>query len=72
MHGLVMGDLMSGFEPEAPWARDLARRVADVMAVEATHFLDATSLAGESYRARFAVRGPDPSLNALLSLARIE
>jgi hypothetical protein len=71
MHGLVMGDLMSGFEPEAPWARDLARRVADVMAVEATHFLDATSLAAESYRARFAVRGPDPSLEALLRLARL-
>ena len=72
MHGLAMGDLMSGFEPEAPWAADLARRVADVMAVEATHFLDATSLAAESYRARFAVHGPDPSLNALLRLARVE
>jgi hypothetical protein len=71
-HGLAMGDLMSGFEPEAPWATDLARRVAEVMAVEATHFLDATSLPAESYRARFAVRGPDPSLNALLRLARVE
>jgi hypothetical protein len=72
MHGLAMGDLMSGFEPEAPWAADLARRVADVMAVEVTHFLDATSLAAENYRARFAVHGPDPSLNALLRFARVE
>jgi hypothetical protein len=72
IHGLAMGDLMSGFEPEAPWAEELARRVAEVMAVEATHFLDATSLAAESYRARFAVRGCDPSLNALLRFARVE
>src|SRR5262249_8672669 len=72
MHGLVMGDLMSGFEPEAPWAADLARRVAQVMVVEGTHFLNATSLAADRYRARFALRGPDSSLNALLRLARIE
>ena len=72
VHGLAMGDLMSGFEPEAPWAGELARRMAEVMAVEATHFLDATSLAAESYRARFAVRGCDPSLDGLLRLARVE
>jgi len=65
-----MEDLMSGLEPEAPWTSALARKVADVMSVEATHFLDATSLAADSYRQRFAVRGRDPSLEALLALAR--
>ena len=71
MHGLAMDDLMNGFEPEAPWGADLARRVAEVMEVEATHFLNATSLAPDRYRARFAVRGPDPSLKSLLRLARL-
>ena len=66
-----MDDLMNGFEPEAPWGADLARRVAEVMEVEATHFLNATSLAPDRYRARFAVCGPDPSLEALLRLARL-
>jgi hypothetical protein len=72
MHGLAMGDLMSGFEPEAPWAADLARRVTEVMLVEGPHFLNATSLAEDRYRSRFAVRGPHPSLEPLLRLARLE
>jgi len=72
MHGLAMEDLMTGFEPDAPWAADLASRVAEVMRHEANHFLDATSMAPESYRVRFGARGPHPSLDALLRLARLE
>ncbi|HTR62850.1 MAG TPA: hypothetical protein VMH37_14160 [Candidatus Binataceae bacterium] len=72
MHGLAMEDLMAGFEPDAPWAGDLARRVADVMRHEESHFLDATSMATENYRRRFGTRGRHPSLDALLRLAPVE
>lgn len=72
LHGLAMGDLMRDFEPEAPWAIDLAQRVADVMAHEAGHFLSATSLAEDRYRELFGARGPHPSLDVLLRLVRVE
>lgn len=72
MHGLAMEDLMAGFDPQAPWAADLARRVADVMRDEEDHFLDATSIARETYRVRFGARRPHPSLAALLRLAPVE
>ncbi len=72
MHGLAMEDLMTGFEPAAPWAAELAHRVADVMAHEADHFLNATSLAADRYRELFGVRGRHPSLEPLLRLTRQE
>ena len=72
IHGLAMEDLMTGFDADAEWAGDLARRVADVMRHEEGHFLDATSMAPESYRLRFGARGRHPSLDALLRLAHVE
>jgi hypothetical protein len=72
MHGLGMGDLMSGFEPEASWAAELARRMGDVMRHEEGHFLNATSLTRERYRERFGARGHHPSLDELLNLAHTE
>ena len=72
IHGLAMEDLMTGFDADAEWAGDLARRVVDVMRHEEGHFLDATSMAPESYRLRFGARGRHPSLDALLRLARLE
>jgi hypothetical protein len=72
IHGLAMEDLMTGFDAEASWAGDLARRVVDVMRHEEGHFLDATSMAPESYRLRFGTRGRHPSLDALLRHARVE
>jgi hypothetical protein len=72
IHGLAIEDLMAGFDAEAPWAGDLARRVADVMRDEEGHFLDATSMAPENYRLRFGTRGRHRGLDALLRLARVE
>ena len=72
MHGLPMSDLMDGFESTAPWATELAQRVADVMVNEADHFLNATSLAADHYHARFGVHGLHPSLEPLLRLGRPE
>lgn len=72
MHGLAIGDLMEGFDPRAPWAIDLARRVDAIMAHETGHFLSATSLAETRYRELFSVRGPHPSLDLLLRLVRVE
>jgi len=72
VHGLPMADLMAGFDPAAPWASELAQRVAEVMHEEAEHFVGATSLAADRYRERFGARGRDRSLDPLLRLARVE
>ncbi|MGO9604076.1 MAG: hypothetical protein ACLQAT_11870 [Candidatus Binataceae bacterium] len=71
MHGLAMGDLMDEFDPDAAWAVELAARVAQVAAHEEDHFMNATSLAPDRYRERFAARGRHPSLEPLLRLARV-
>lgn len=70
MHGLAVGDLMTGYDIGAEWAHELAQSVWRALERERGNFLAATSLAEPAYLDRF---GGDfsPALTPLLSLAAI-
>jgi hypothetical protein len=71
IHGLAVGDLMGGFDPESAWAQDLAACIAHAAAGETERFIEATSLDRTRYRRRFAAGQADPALAPLLTLARL-
>lgn len=70
LHGVAVGDLANGFDPEAPWARELNDHFARVAAGERARFIEATSLDDARYQARFPRR--HESLASLLKLASVE
>jgi len=70
LHGLDVGDLAAGFEPDAGCARELADHLGPIARGERERFLEATSLDAVLYDERFSIRRP-PSMAAFLKLAGV-
>ena len=70
LHGVDVGDLASGFDGDADWARDLAAHLGPIAAGERERFLEATSIDATRYGERFSLLRA-ASLVALLKLAGV-
>jgi hypothetical protein len=68
VHGIAVGDLMAGFDADAPWTPDLARHFHRAAKDERERFLRATSLDERRYLERFG-NAPARSLAPLLNLS---
>jgi hypothetical protein len=68
LHGLGTADLMHGLDLTLSWGSELARMFAGAAADELGHFLAATSLSPDRYRALFGAASV-PELRPLLSAA---
>jgi hypothetical protein len=71
MHGIAVADLMTGFDPNAEWAPELARHFHRAAQGERARFMRATLLDESRYLDRFGDT-PDPSLAPLLKLAGLD
>jgi hypothetical protein len=71
VHGVAVGDLMAGFDANAPWASDLMRHFKRAATGERARFLRATSLDEARYLERFGGT-PAPWLAPLLKLASVD
>ncbi len=70
LHGVDVGDLASGFDPDADWGRDLAAHLGPIAAGERERFIEATSLDAARYGERFSSNRA-ANLEALLKLAGV-
>jgi hypothetical protein len=71
LHGIAIGDLMTGFDANAKWTPDLVRHFRRAAEGERERFMRATGLDENQYRDRFG-DAADPSLAPLLKLAGLD
>lgn len=71
LHGLGVSDLVSEFDADELWARELAAHLGPIAQRERERFIEATSLDAARYRERFPSHD-NLSLAALLELSRVE